>query len=110
MTYSWLCNFKRVLNRKKHVFVMRSSEQDNLTDLIDTFSSKSAEVDIYSTCKDLFMSLNKCKNHYELGVVYENDKKNISNILIKVIQSINPKIRVITYSNKNSSINKLFVS
>lgn len=110
MTYSWLCKFKSVLNRKKHVFVVRSSEQDNLSDIINTFStSRNIDVDVYSTCKDLFMSLNKYKNHYELGVVYENDKKNISNILIKVIQSINPNIKMVKYSNKNSFPNSLFV-
>lgn len=91
------------ITRKKHVFVVKSSERDDVESIVKTVVlTKNVDVDVYSTCEDLFLNLNKHKRYYTIGVVDKNDKKNIANILTNLISNINPRIKLVTYTDKNT--------
>lgn len=104
MRFSWLQRVFDKIQGKKHVFVVKSSDTENLSELIRTVSSvvENSKVDVYTDCKDLFLQLNEHKNYYQIGVINENDKKNTANILSNMVELIDPNIKVITYSDKKS--------
>jgi hypothetical protein len=111
MKFSWISRVMDFITRKKHVFIVKSSECDNTKEIIQTVSSTSnANVDVYSNCEDLFLNLNKYKTYYHVGVINQNDKKNTANILTSLVKSINPRIKMVTYTDKNTFKNQFSMS
>lgn len=102
-----LINF---ITNRKHIFVLKSSVVDDTKEIIETVNKNfNAEVDVFSNCEDLFFNLNKHKSYYQFGVVDQNDKKNTRNILTNLVKTINPKIKIITYTDKKTFRNQRFV-
>jgi len=106
--------FKRLMDYitdKKHIFIVKSSDGDNTQEILETVQSTSyADVDVYSDCEKLFLNLNRHKGYYQVGVVNKNDKKNTANILANMVSTINPRIKIVTYTDKNSLKKQLAMS
>ena len=99
--YNWVL-------QKKHIFLIKSSEPTNTTDIVNSiYTSTNNTVDVYSDCRELFYKLNSRKNYYYIGIIDKNDKKNTGNILKNIIQTINPNIKIITYSKQTTLIDEL---
>lgn len=91
------------ITNRRHIFILKSSEHDDTKEILETVNNNiKAEIDIYSNCKDLFFCLNKHKSYYQIGVVNKDDKKNTRNILENLVKSINPKIKILKYTDKNT--------
>lgn len=107
MRFSLLNRAVDFLSKKRHGFYIKSKDI-NSDDIVNTINSKeNITIDIYSNCQELFLNLNKYKKYYEFGII--NDKQNPANIFINLIESINPDIKMMTYKDKNTFIQNLFV-
>lgn len=104
MKFSWFYRIVDYFSNKKHAFVVQSTTDDNTTEIVNMLSTpnNNVGVDVYSNCEDLFFNLNRCKSYYQIGVINKNDKKNTANILTNLVNSTNPKIKMVTYSDKKS--------
>jgi hypothetical protein len=107
MKFSWIYRFIDYMKGKKHGFLIKSSEEDNSKEIVRNVSNPNLELDVYSNCEDLFINLNRYKGYYHFGLINKNDKKNTANILTNLIGSINPKIKMVTYTDKNTFKNPL---
>jgi hypothetical protein len=108
MKFYWYNKIINFFGKKKHMFVIKSSETE-LQSIKDVLNEDiiNTDVSVYSNCKQLLYDLNQHKNYYDVGIVSKNDKKNTANILVNIINTINPKIRVVTYNDKKTFKNQL---
>lgn len=111
MKFSWFYRILDYLTHKQHIFVVKSTDGDNTTEIVNMVSTTvNSEVDIYSNCEDLFFNLGKHKNYYQVGVIHKSDKKNTANILKNLVTSEHPRIKIVTYSDKKTFKSELVMS
>lgn len=96
------------LKKTHRIFILKDKDKDvNVNEILETVESsnreslvKDTKIDVYSDCKKLFYVLNKHKDYYDYGVINKNTKKNTQGILIDLLNSINPNMKIFKYSNK----------
>jgi hypothetical protein len=111
MKFSWIHRIIDLITCRKHVFILKSSESDEIQEISEAVSSSvNADIDVYNDCNHLFNCLNRYKDYYNAGIVSKNDKKNTANIFKNIVSTINPNIRVVTYSDKKSLRDQLVMS
>ncbi len=104
MKKTWYQQLVKIFSGQKRVFVMGVSNKNNIVDILSTVKSNiiNSKVDVFMDCESLFLALNKHKHYYQVGILEKSDTRNTAGVFANMVRSIDPNIKIVTYSDKNT--------